>query len=336
MKIEKISQSSYRLRKMYKGKTYTVITDYKPTQKEAMLLMADEMEKQGMRNGSMTFGEAATDYIQSRSNVLSPATVREYTSTANLIPDSFRDMKLSEIEQSDVQRYINIYSKTHAPKTTANMNGFISAVLSTYANKSFKIKLPQKQKAPEYIPTEDDIRRLLDRASGTKYEIPFWLAIYGLRRSEICALDVSDLDGNTITVSKGKVRNSANEWIVKPYPKNETSNRTVLLTDEIANKIRQQGCIYDGHPGMIYKALQKYQNELGIPNFPLHKFRHYFASVAHANGIPDIYIQRMGGWKTDYVMKNVYRHALDEKTKESQKEMNDFLSRFLSNSMQNP
>ena len=33
MKIEKLPSGSYRIRKMYKGKTYTVIFDYKPTQK---------------------------------------------------------------------------------------------------------------------------------------------------------------------------------------------------------------------------------------------------------------------------------------------------------------
>lgn len=45
MKIEKLPSGSYRIRKMYKGKTYAVITDYKPTQKEAITLMAAELEK---------------------------------------------------------------------------------------------------------------------------------------------------------------------------------------------------------------------------------------------------------------------------------------------------
>ena len=36
MKIERLPSGSYRIRKMYKGKIYSVITDYKPTQKEAI------------------------------------------------------------------------------------------------------------------------------------------------------------------------------------------------------------------------------------------------------------------------------------------------------------
>lgn len=332
MKIEKLSNSTYRLRKMYKGKTYTVITDYKPTDKEATILMADEMKRRGMRNGSMTFGSAATDYIETKNNVLSPATVREYKTTLKQIPQSFKNLRLSDIDQQDVQRYINTYAKNHAPKTTANMNGFITGVIGAYVpGVSFRIKLPQKQIKPEYVPTDDDVRRILERAKGTRYEIPLWLAVYGLRRSEICALDVSDLVGNTITVCKGKVKNEANKWVVKPYPKNETSNRTVVVTDYLADLIRTTGHVFDGHPGMIYKALQKYQKELGIPSFPLHKLRHYFASFAHAEGIPDVYIMALGGWKTDYVMKSVYRHAFDEKKAQSQDAINAHFQKNLSN-----
>lgn len=45
MKIEKLPSGSYQIRKMYRGTTYTVVTDYKPTQKEAVRLMADELDK---------------------------------------------------------------------------------------------------------------------------------------------------------------------------------------------------------------------------------------------------------------------------------------------------
>ena len=45
MKIEKRASGSYRVRKMYKGQMYTVSFDHKPTQKEAMLAMAEELLK---------------------------------------------------------------------------------------------------------------------------------------------------------------------------------------------------------------------------------------------------------------------------------------------------
>ena len=54
------------------------------------------------------------------------------------------------------------------------------------------------------------------------------------------------------------------------------------------------------------------QTRLGLPHFSLHKLRHYFASSSHAMGIPDAVIMSMGGWKTEIVMKSVYRHAQEE------------------------
>ncbi len=45
MKIEKLPSGSYRIRKMYQGQMYTVTFDGKPTQKEAMVAMAKELER---------------------------------------------------------------------------------------------------------------------------------------------------------------------------------------------------------------------------------------------------------------------------------------------------
>lgn len=64
--------------------------------------------------------------------------------------------------------------------------------------------------------------------------------------------------------------------------------------------------------------LYKKQKELNIPRFSLHKLRHYYASVSHSLGVPDVYIMQAGGWKSDNVLKTVYRHALNDKKREMQ------------------
>ena len=70
MKIEKLKSGSYRIRKMYKGVTYTVVTDYKPTQKEALRLLSEEMDKIQSKKTHISFGAAANEYIDIR-NVIS-------------------------------------------------------------------------------------------------------------------------------------------------------------------------------------------------------------------------------------------------------------------------
>lgn len=79
MKIEKRPSGSYRVRKMYKGQMYTVTFEHKPTQKEAMLAMADELQKVQKKHESLNFKAAAEEYIEAKRNVLSPTTIFQST-----------------------------------------------------------------------------------------------------------------------------------------------------------------------------------------------------------------------------------------------------------------
>lgn len=320
MKIEKLPSGSYRIRKMYKGKMYAVTFEHKPTQKEAMQAMAAELDKVQEKHTSMTFKAACEEYIESKRNVLSPSTIRGYNTIIRQIPDRFLSKNIHDITAIDVQAEINRMAKICSPKTVRNHHGFISAVLGVFhPNLKLTTTLPQKIKKEPYIPSDDDIRQILGRAKGNEYEIPILLACYGLRRSEICALTLDDIDGDMVTISKAKVINESGEWITKTT-KTTASTRTIVIPMEIADKIREQGYIYEGHPNCILKYLERIENELNIPQFPLHKLRHYFASKMSALNIPEADIMKMGGWETDHVMKSVYRHSMADKNREMQRE----------------
>lgn len=75
-------------------------------------------------------------------------------------------------------------------------------------------------------------------------------------------------------------------------------------------------------PYNVTKALKRALKKNALPDFRFHDLRHYAASILHAIRIPDQYIMNYGGWKTDYVMKSVYRNAIDEETQK----MNDKIS----------
>ena len=59
---------------------------------------------------------------------------------------------------------------------------------------------------------------------------------------------------------------------------------------------------------------------LGIPHFPLHKLRYYFASKISVMNIPEADIMKMGSRETDHVMKSVYRHSMIEKEEHAKRE----------------
>ena len=319
MKIEKLPSGSYRIRKMYKGKNYTIVTEYKPTQKEAMQLIVAEFDKVQSAKQHMPFQTAAERYIEEKSNILSPSTIRGYESILRNISDKFKSSLISDITSLEIQSEINVYAKTRSPKSTSNAHGFISAVLGMFCpNTIINTTLPQKRAHKDYMPTDEDVKRILEYAKGTQFEIAIILAAFGLRRSEICALTLDDIDGNIVTINKAMVQSATNEWTIKST-KTEAGTRSLYLPDEVVSLIREKGVIYKGHPNSIIIYLQKTQEKLGIPKFSLHKLRHYFASSSHALGIPDQYIMDAGGWKSKHVLGNIYQHAMDDKKKEMQK-----------------
>lgn len=325
MTIDKLPSGSYRIRQQIEGKRYTIILPYKPSKKEANQLIMEKVKGKGMLR--KTFGECAREYIDGKSHTLSPATIRGYESILKMLPDKITGCELCDLTAWDVQVYTDQLSKEgKSPKTVRNYHGFISSVLTAF-NPSMQMstQLPQKRKESDYIPSDEDVKRILLSAKGSVYEIPLRLACYGLRRSEICALDISDLDGNKLNIDKALVLNKNQEWEIK-VTKTTDSTRTVAIDTELADMIREQGFIYEGYPNRIYWFLQKKQNELNIPNFPLHYLRHYYASTAHALGVPDADIMESGGWKTDHVMKRVYRHAKD--VEKSQQAIVEHMSRL--------
>lgn len=320
MKIEKLPSGSYRIRKMYKGKAYTVTFDGKPTQKEAIKAMADELEKVQSKHKSMTFQAAAEEYIDLKRNVLSPSTIRGYHGIIKQISKKFLEKNIHDITALDIQSEINRMAKKHSPKTVRNHHGFISAVLSMFCpNLKITTTLPQKVKDEPYIPSDEDIRKILNYSRGTMFEIPIVLACYGMRRSEICALTVNDIDGDVVKINKAMVQDENKEWIIKTT-KTTASTREIIIPEDVAAKIKEQGYVYKGYPNSITCFLYKAQDSLELPHFSIHKLRHYFASKMSALNIPEADIMRMGGWETDHVMKSVYRHSMIRKEEQAKRD----------------
>lgn len=329
MKIEKLPSGSYRVRKMYKGETYSLVFDHKPTQKEALQAIAAELDKVKTKYDRMTFKGAAGEYVEMKRNVLSPKTIKEYTEMPKRFPEWFNSLPLSEISQVDINKVVNEFSKTRSPKTVRDYHGFISAVLGTFKpDMKINTTLPQKVKNEPYIPSQNDVKKILEAIRGTEYEVAVWLGCYGMRRSEICALTLDDIEGDIVHINKAIVQNDKKEWIVK-VNKTTESARDIIIPQELADKIQEQGYIYKGHPGGISKYLSKVEENLGIPHFSLHKLRHYFASQMSALGVPDADILKLGGWETDHVMKTVYRHSMMKNEEQAKREAAEKLNKAL-------
>ena len=318
MKIEKHG-NKYRVYKQVDGKRVRLVFDHKPSQQELFTALADN----DFSANKSSFLSCAKSYIQSKSNVLSPSTIKGYTSVLSSIPDEFCSKSVSQIEQTGIQMVINEYASDHTPKSVRNMHGFISAVLRQFRpNMNIYTTLPQKVVNEHYTPSEDDIRRILDATKDNPfYHIPFQLGIMSLRRSEVCALTLDDISGNILTINKALVKDVDNNWVIKPT-KTTAGTRKIYIPDSLVSEIEQYGKIFDGNPTTLLYGLNKLQDKLGIPRFRYHDLRHFFASYAHEKGImSEQTIMETGGWRSAETLRKVYRHSLN--AQESQKALFD-------------
>lgn len=322
MKIEMRGPDSYRVRKTVQGKTYTISFDYKPTQKEIQIRMAEIMSQDDVAQRG-TFESYATEYIDNRSNVLSPSSIRTYNTIMRRISAKFKARNIYDITQEHVQKEINDLATKLAPKTVRSTHGFIASVLGAIRPQFvLATTLPSLKNKERYCPTTEDIRRILDYAHGTEDSVGLQLGILGLRRGEICALEMSDLKGNRLTVSKTLVYNKG--WKVKHSPKTDAGNRTIILPDKLVKEINEQGYIYKLSPQKLNDHLGKTLNALNIPKFRFHDLRAYFASYTHTIlGLSDQDIMSMGGWKSDSIMKSAYRRSMQESLEKSMKAVAD-------------
>jgi len=306
MTVELLPSGKYRISEMRNKKRYRVVLDHEPTADEAKKIF-DSME--GKVCNSTPFGKAAEKYIELKSNVLSPSSIRGYKIIVRHLDEGFLNTPIDRIDLPKIQFLVNTLATYQAPKTVRNTNAFVMSVLKFYGMDVKSPTLPPKRKKNDYIPTEDDIKRILAEVKGTQYEVPFILGTLGLRRSEICALTPDDLEGNKLSINKALVLNENNEWTLKHTTKTEESKRTIIVPDYVAELIKESGAC-PCTPHSLYWKLQRVQMKLGIPRFPFHKLRHFFASYMHNLGYTDKQIQAFGGWKTDNIMKTVYQHAM--------------------------
>ena len=305
MKARKLPSGSWNVRIMINGKSYS-FTD--PDKHRVMRRASEfaEMCHEDMDNPKLI--NCLEKFVEEREGSLSPATIRGYNSIVRAIRTRFEQVankRILSLTDKDIQTIIR---EIDSPKTQKNYITLIQSATGRKFSPIFRKKLPKEVA----VPSDLEVLGLIRLFEWSEMEIPVLLGAYaGLRRGEICALTIQDLDGDYIHINKDVVLDDFGQWVVKE-PKTPSSNRTVLLPHHVAERIRKRGHITNLRPNVITKRFISKQKQLGIETpYTFHSLRHFFASYLHAQNIPDAYVLRAGGWSTPHVMQKVYRHALD-------------------------
>lgn len=287
----------------------------------------------------MTLGEAMEKYMESKSAVLSPATIRSYRTIIRNYLKVLQTVHVDELTRDQVQVAINQESMAHSPKTVRNIHGFLTAVLQVYRpDFVLHTTLPQKKKPSISIPTEDEIKKLFTMTEGTDLYIPVLLgAVCGMRRGEIGALtwDSIDFKKGTITIDQALVLGEDHEWIEKTT-KTAAGTRTIRMIPLVANalkKTKEESTSTDGYitirPDLISNRFYNLIRESDLPNYRFHDLRHYTVSVMLSLNIPQNYIAGFVGHSSTRMIETVYGHLMASKKTSVEDQMQDYFAKFL-------
>lgn len=275
---------------------------------------------------SVPLGNLIDNYIESKRNVLSPSTVERYERIRKRHFHRLMTYPADQLTSERVQKEINLMSAEYSPKTVRNAYGLITATLDLYAPEvKLKVTMPQKVKIEYHIPTTEDVNALIRHASPNIKTAIMLAAYCGLRRGEIAALEASDIHCDTLHVHRSAVYDSDGKIVIK-RPKTYHSDRYVTMPDIVRDHIKNMtGRICPIALSTITKDFDTLRDRLGL-RCRFHDLRHYYASVLHSIGVPDQYIMESGGWKSDFMLKAVYRNTLDDFRAQNAAKINSFFS----------
>lgn len=333
MKANKTKSGNYRVQLSagYDANGKRIIKSFTAPEAWQAIKMAEDYKK-GLvvEPKKMTVRDAFEYYIASRNNILSPSTIKGYNTIKNSRLQAIRNFQIDSLKISDVQMAVNIDAQTLSRKSIKSAVALLKSALSLQEiNINIdKITLPAQRPNKKDIPP---VEKVLNVIIGSDIEIPCLLAMWlSLRISEVRGLkfkDISD-DGKYISIRRTKLALN-NGDVVREINKTEESTRTNLLPQYLYKKIiiLPHSSSEDFIVNINYSSLRSRFKNLMSKNgldITFHSLRHEFATTLNDLGIPSEYIQKLGGWSTDNVMKSVYTHTTKSKEETYQQNINDF------------
>ena len=195
-------------------------------------------------------------------------------------------------------------------------------------------RLPQQHKDVDtYTPAE--VRKVLTAARDDRLEVAWHLALYGLRRGEICGLAWSDVDlkAHTLTVRKNRV--SVDGAPTTSEPKTDRGRRTLPLSDALAKTLRwarrlqaaerlKAGSLWRDsgyvvvndigeplHPDTLTDRWAALTTAAGVRRLRLHDARHTAGTLMHLEGVPIAVISAWLGHSDAAFTMRTYVHSQD-------------------------
>ncbi len=343
-KARKLSSGKWFIQMRLGGESVSVSDfDKKACEREAMRLKAEY--KAGKRKPKekelviedQTLTEAIDNYLKSKSNTLSPSTIRGYKAIQKNRFKGIMNRKIDDIKDNKWQSLINSELEKASPKTVTNAFKFLRTVIKQQTGHEIpldNITLPLVPPAEISYLSADEIPLFVNAIKDTKVAVAALLALSSLRISEISALRWEDIPQKPdfISVRGSIVRGSDSTWVRKRQNKNATSTRKVpVLIPELSEAIEKyrkpSGPLMDYDQDTLRTTVHKACKSAGITDVTVHGLRHSFASLAYHLNIPERITMEIGGWSDLGTMHKKYTHIAKSDISRYQTAMADFYSK---------
>ena len=256
------------------------------------------------------------------------------------------EIRLQKLTARDIQQYYTwlMGEKELSPNTVIKHHNLLTNTLNAAERQEYITKNPMRAVSPPkkrqreakfYTPEQLGI--LLDKAVGTRLELPVFICAYlGLRRGELCGLRWSDVDLEHKTITIENTRTQAGKKEIEKGTKTASSTRTLYLPDTLCDMLKaakehrqarraEYKNAYDDNdyvvvmedgrpfrPNYLSELFGKFLADNDLPKIVLHELRHTFASLSNQAGIPAYNIGKALGHSTPATTQKIYTHLLDQ------------------------
>jgi integrase len=253
--------------------------------------------------GVRTFGSEAAWWKEYRLSIFKPSCQETMGSHLDkyLLP-RFGSLPIAAIDERRVQDFIadltrmeytrNGVSKRLSPKSIRNIVGVLKQILGERVWREWKLSLPEIPLKEQRCFSPDEMRHIVNAATGQWKVLFATLASTGLRCGEAFGLHVEDLD---LAAGRIYVRRSVwngEEVSVKTKQGYRAVNIEPGLVQMLAAHLgdRKGGRVFQTCTGAPFSKSNVRRNQilkqLNLAAAGLHAFRHGRVSVLQANGVP--------------------------------------------------